>query len=126
MTIPKNVMWFEILLYVSLVLDALSVAFQDRTPDGDTTAGVIAVANLIAACLILLLVHLVGLAARSRKKWARSVLVASLAFSVVSLAQIIGEAGVQPGTLVDILSCLLTAGGIYMSFTGDARGWFNA
>jgi len=32
MKVPRNVLWFEALLYVSLMLDALSVAFQDRTP----------------------------------------------------------------------------------------------
>jgi hypothetical protein len=26
------VLWFEVLLYLSLTLDAVSVAFQDRTP----------------------------------------------------------------------------------------------
>ena len=32
MNVPNNVLWFEVLLYLSLTLDALSVAFQDRTP----------------------------------------------------------------------------------------------
>ena len=32
MSVPRNVVWFEALLYVSLSLDAVSVAFQDRTP----------------------------------------------------------------------------------------------
>ena len=32
MNVPRNVLWFEVLLYLSLMLDALSVAFQDRTP----------------------------------------------------------------------------------------------
>ena len=32
MNVPKNVLWFEVLLYLSLTLDALAVAFQDRTP----------------------------------------------------------------------------------------------
>ena len=32
MNLPKNVLRFEVLLYLSLMLDALSVAFQDRTP----------------------------------------------------------------------------------------------
>ena len=35
MTVPKNVLWFEVLLYLSLTLDALSVAFQDRTPTAE-------------------------------------------------------------------------------------------
>jgi len=48
MTVPKHVLWFEVLLYLSLALDALSVAFQDRTPDGDMTEGMIVVANVAA------------------------------------------------------------------------------
>jgi hypothetical protein len=126
MSIPKNVVWFEVLLYLSLVLDSLSVAFQDRTPDATMSPGVIAIANLIAACLILLLVNLVRIAAEDRKNWARGVLVASLVFSIVSLAQIVGETGMQAGLLIDMLSCGLTAAGLYLSFTGDAKGWFNA
>ena len=35
MTLPRNVLWFEVLLYLSLTLDALSVAFQDRTPNAE-------------------------------------------------------------------------------------------
>jgi hypothetical protein len=42
MSAPKNVFWFEVLLYAALTLDALSVALQDRggTPNIDilTTA----------------------------------------------------------------------------------------
>jgi hypothetical protein len=30
MSVPKNVFWFEILLYAVLTLDALSVALQGR------------------------------------------------------------------------------------------------
>jgi len=28
--------------------------------------------------------------------------------------------------LIEIVSCILTAAGLYYSFTGDAHGWFNA
>jgi peptidoglycan/LPS O-acetylase OafA/YrhL len=125
MTTPKNVLLFEVLLYLSLVLDALSVAFQDRTPDATLTDSVIMVANFTAAAMILGFVYLVWLAAQRRKNWPRWVLIAALTFSVLSLAQIIGESGIQAGTFVDILSCALTAAGLYLSFTGDAKGWFD-
>ena len=49
MTLPRNVLWFEVLLYLSLTLDALSVAFQDRTPNADMTEQMIAVATVMAA-----------------------------------------------------------------------------
>ena len=126
MNVPKNVLWFEVLLYLSLTLDALSVAFQDRTPTADMTEQMIMVATVMAACLILLLVYFVWLAAQRRKNWPRWALVASLVLSVISLVQIIGENGVELDSGIEIVSCALTAAGLYFSFTGDARGWFNA
>jgi hypothetical protein len=126
MTVPKHVMWFQVLLYLSLVLDALSVAFQDRTPTATMTETTILAANVIAACMILLFAYLVRLAAHRRKNWPRWVLTAALAFSVMSLLQVIGERGLQLDSAIEVVSCALTAAGLYFSFTGDAKGWFNA
>jgi O-antigen ligase len=126
MKIPKNVQLFQVLLYASLVLDALSVAFQDRTPSAEMPESTIMVATLLAACLILLLFYFVWLAAQRRKNWPRWVLFASLVLSVISLFQIIGEGGLQFDSAIEIVSCALTAAGLYFSFTGDAQGWFNA
>ena len=95
MKLPKNVLWFEVLLYLSLVLDALSAAFQDRTPDKELTESTIMIANVMAAGLILLFFCFVWLAARRRKNWPRWALVASLVLSVISLVQIVGETGVR-------------------------------
>ena len=125
MTVPRHVLWFQVLLYLSLVLDALSVAFQDRTPTAQMTESTITVATVMAACLILLLVFFVWLAAQRRKNWPRWVLVASLLLSVISLVQIIGDGGLQLDSAIEIASCALTAAGLYLSFTGDAKGWFN-
>jgi len=126
MKVPKHVLWFEVLLYLSLALDALSVAFQDRTPSADMTESTITIATVLAAVLILLLVYFVWLAAQRRKNWPRWVLVASLVLSAVSLLQIIGDSGLQFDSAIEILSCVLTAAGLGFSFTGDAKGWFNA
>ena len=125
MNVPKNVLWFEVLLYLSLTLDALSVAFQDRTPSADMTDQMIAVATVMAGCLILLLVFFVWLAAQRRKSWPRWVLIGALVLSVISLPQVIGEGGLQLDSAIEIVSCALTVAGLYFSFTGDARGWFN-
>ena len=126
MNVPRNVLWFEVLLYLSLTLDALSVAFQDRTPSADMTESVILMANVLAAGLILLLFYFVWLAAQRRKNWPRWALVVSLVLSVISLLQIIGDNGVELDSAIEIVSCALTAAGLYFSFTGDAKGWFNA
>jgi O-antigen ligase len=126
MKIPKNVLRFELLLYSSLILDAISVAFQDRTPSADMTESTIAVATVLAAGLILLLFYFVWLAAQRRKNWPRWVLLATLVLSVISLFQIVDESGLQLDSAIEIVSCALTAAGLYCSFTGDAQGWFNA
>jgi uncharacterized BrkB/YihY/UPF0761 family membrane protein len=126
MTVPRNVLLFEVLLYLSLTLDALSVAFQDRTPTADMTESMINVATVMAALLIVLMVYFVWLAAQKRKNWPRWVLAAALVLSVISLVQIIGDNGLELDSGIEIVSCALTAAGLYFSFTGDARGWFNA
>jgi protein-S-isoprenylcysteine O-methyltransferase Ste14 len=126
MNVPRNVLWFEVLMYLSLTLDALSVAFQDRTPTAAMTEQMINVATVMAAGLILLLVCFVWLAAQHRKNWPRWALAAALVLSVISLIQVIGDSGVQLDSAIEVVSCALTAAGLYFSFTGDAVGWFNA
>jgi hypothetical protein len=126
MNVPKNVLWFQILLYASLMLDALSVAFQDRTPSRDMTDGMIMIATMLAGGMILLLFYFVWLAAQKRKNWPRWVLAAALVLSMISLVQVIGDNGLELDSGIEIVSCVLTAAGLYFSFTGDAQGWFNA
>jgi hypothetical protein len=126
MNVPKNVLWFEVLLYLSLTLDALSVAFQDRTPSAELTEQVIMFGTVADGAMILLLVFFVWLAAQRRKNWPRWVLSAALVLSAISLVQVIGESGLQVDSAIEIVSCALTAAGLYFSITGDAKGWFNA
>ncbi len=126
MNLPRNVFRFEVLLYASLMLDALSVAVQDRTPTAEVTEQMITANTLIGGGMILLLLYFVWLAARRRKNWPRWVLAAALLLSVVSLFQVIGANGFQLDSVIEIVSCVLTAAGLYYSFTGDAKGWFNA
>jgi hypothetical protein len=126
MTVPRNVVWFEVLLYLSLTLDALSVAFRDRTPTAKMTESMIMMESLFAAGLLLLLVYFVRLAARQRKNWPRWVLSAALVLSAFTLVGVIGVRGLEFDSGVEIVSCALTAAGLYFSYTGDARDWFNA
>jgi hypothetical protein len=126
MNVPKNVLWFEVLLYLSLTLDALSVAFQDRTPSAELTEQVVMFGTVADGAMILLLVFFVWLAAQRRKNWPRWVLSAALLLSAISLVQVIGESGLQVDSAIEIVSCALTAAGLYFSVTGDAKGWFNA
>ena len=126
MNVPRNVLLFEVMLYLSLMLDALSVAFQDRTPDASVTASTITIATAMAGFMILLLLYFVWLAARQRRNWPRWVLASALLFSVGSLWQAIDQSGLELDSGIEIVSCLLTAAGLYFSFTGDAQDWFDA
>ena len=56
MNVPRNVLWFEVMLYLSLTLDAVSVAFQDRTP----TAGMTAQMDCFASLAMTVLDHSLG------------------------------------------------------------------
>jgi cell division protein FtsW (lipid II flippase) len=126
MSLPQNVIWFEVFMYSSLAIDSLLVAFQDRTPGPDTTQAVISTAAIMAAGLILLMVYLVWLAAQRRKNWPRWILIGSLVLSIYSLADVISDAGIAFDSFIEIISCALNAAGLYYSYTGDAKGWFNA
>jgi protein-S-isoprenylcysteine O-methyltransferase Ste14 len=126
MNLPKNVFWFQVLLYASLMLDCVSVAVQDRTPTGRITEQAIMANTVFAGGIILLLLYFVHLAARHRKSWPRWVLAGALALSMISLVLVIGEQGLELDSAIEIVSCALTALGLYYSVTGDAKGWFNA
>lgn len=124
--LPKNVFYFEVLLYSSLILDALSIAFQDRTPDAGLAEGTMAAATFVAAIMLLFFVFLVWFAAYRRKSWPRWVLAVSLGYSVLSLLQVLGQFGLQLDSAIEIVSCLLTGLGLYCAFTGDAVAWFKS
>ena len=126
MSVPRNVLWFEVLLYISLMLDALSVAVSDRTPSFDMTEDMITAQTVLNGAIILLLFYFVYLAAQRRKNWPRWVLLAALVLSDMSLVQVIGQKGMTLDAGIEVISCALTTIGLYYSFTGDARGWFNA
>jgi hypothetical protein len=125
MNVPKNVIWFEVLLYLSLTLDALSVAFQNRSPTDELSEQTIMLAMLTDGAMILLLVYFVWLAAQRRKNWPRFVLAAALVLSVITLVQDIGINGLAVDSTIEIVSCAITVAGLYFSVTGDAKGWFS-
>jgi hypothetical protein len=108
-TVPRNIWRFEVLLYTSLLLDTFTAAFQSL-PD-ELSESALSIATLINALLILGFVFLVRLAA--------------LLLSLVSVAGEMIANGGELGSAVELLSAILTAIGLYFSFTGDARGWFD-
>jgi len=121
--VPTNVRRFEICLYASLLMDALS--FPLRPIPEEVSRTVVATSAIFSASLILLFCYLVWLAAHHRRNWARLVLMASLGLSVLTLVGFLRNEGLSLAIMVDIASAVLTAAGIAFSFTGDAEGWFQ-
>lgn len=122
--LPRHVFYFEVCLYLSLLLDSLSAAFLDVMPDDVSEEGA-RLLNLTNAVLILFVFYMIWLAAHRRKNWARMVLMVFLMLSVASLTSAISEVGVDFGAVVDIASVALTAIGLSFSYTGDGKGWFD-
>jgi hypothetical protein len=123
MTIPRNVLRFEVLLYLSLLIDTLSAAFIER-PSAETD-GAAASANMFVVVVLMFFLLLVWLAARHRKSWARWILVAALGLSVLSLLDSLSD-GLTLASAVDLFSTALAGVGIYLSFAEDAKDWFNS
>ncbi|HEX7788996.1 MAG TPA: hypothetical protein VF467_00515 [Afipia sp.] len=122
--VPKNIFYFEVLMYLSLLIDVLSAAFLDRMPD-DVTDSTKLLINFVAVAMTVGFMQLIWLAAHRRKNWARMVLLAALMLSVASIVTSVGESGLQFGTFVDVISSALTAVGLSLSFIGDAQNWFR-
>ena len=122
--VPKNIFYFEVLLYLSLLIDVLSAAFLGRMPEDLDDSSRLAI-NFIAVVMTLGFMYLVWLAAHRRKNWARIILVVALMLSVASIVTAFGETGLQFSTMVDVLSSALTALGLWFSYTGDAQDWFR-
>jgi uncharacterized BrkB/YihY/UPF0761 family membrane protein len=122
--VPTHIFYFEVLLYLSLLIDVLSAAFLDRISDDISDSTRLAV-NFIAVLMTLGFMQLIWLAAHRRKNWARMILLVAMMMSVASIATTLNENGMQFGTFVDIISTALTAVGLSYSFTGDAQGWFH-
>ena len=119
--IPNDVVRFEVLLYASLILDALNAAIFGVFPDDPPAPPRV---NLLAAFFIGALAVLVWLAARHQKNWARWTVLGFFALSVVSYVASFGEIPFGIKVLLDLLSMALSVAGFYYSFTPQARRWF--
>ena len=124
MNVPKDVLRFEVLLYLSLLLDALSAAFFGVAAD-DAAGATQSFVSFLTAVFIAALVLLVWLAARRQKNWARWTLFGFFVLTIVLYVQSIGEMTFSVRTLVDLLSLVLSAFGFYFSFSSEARQWFK-
>ena len=123
MTIPRNVLRFEVLLYLSLLIDTLSAAFI-RAPV-HTNESAAAGGEMFVVVVFVFFLLLIWLAARHRKNWARWMLVAALGLSTLSLFDSL-SGGLTLASAIDLFSTVLAGAGLYFSFTDDAKDWFNS
>jgi CHASE2 domain-containing sensor protein len=125
MPIPKDVVRFEILLYASLLIDALSVAIFG-VGSGAASEATRAFDNLLTAFLIAALAFLVWLAARRRKNWARWTLLAVFTLTLFAYAATLGQLTFGLRAVMDMVSMVLTVCGFFFSFTAQAGQWFRS
>lgn len=119
MIVPRDVLRFEALLYVSLILDALTAAFAGV--DEEARASL----SAVNAFLIIGFFALVWLAAQRQKNWARWTLFGFFVFTVVVYIGSFGELTFGVGTIIDLLSLATSAVGFYFGFTSEAQRWFK-
>lgn len=125
MNVPKDVLRFEVLLYLSLLLDALSAAFFGVATD-EAAGATQPLLSFLTAIFIAALVLLVWLAAQRQKNWARWTLFGFFVLTILLYVQSFGEMTFSVRTLIDLLSIALSAFGFYFSFSAEARRWFKS
>lgn len=118
--VPRNVVLFEAFLCASLGVDALSAAFTDYAAAGLSDGD-----KLTSAVFIGVFLWLVWLAARRRKRWARTILLGAVALSALFVTVLFQKFGLSGALAIELLSLGFAGTGLYYSFTGDAQGWFG-
>lgn len=123
---PSNVVWFERLMYVAILLGLVDIALtmQREAMAFPSAEAWIAVAT--GAVLVALYVWLIWLVARKRVGWVRYVLLVlfllTLAAAFVDLPADLRTRSID--LAVNGLQCLAEAVALVLVFTGNARGWF--
>ena len=123
---PSNVVWFERLMYLAILLglvDIYTTAQREAVTFPSAQAWIyVAVAIILTGVYVLL----IWLAARRRKSWPRYVLAVlfllTLAAALVSLPTDLREHPLD--VVVNALQCVAEAVALVLIFTGNARAWF--
>jgi hypothetical protein len=121
---PRDVLRFEILLYVSLLLDCVSAALFGIGADEASEASR-AFVNVLSAIIIVALFVMVWLAARQRKNWARWTLFGFFVLTLVLYVASFGDVSFGVSSIIDVISLVASAFGFFFAFTASARQWFK-
>lgn len=121
---PGNVLRFEALLYISILIDMYSSVFLER--DQDMTDAATESVNIVLIVIFVALIALVIAAARQRRNWARWTLLVWQVLSILATLYVHSLGDITVELLVNLASTAIASAGLYFSFTGDARDWFDA
>ena len=119
MTIPKNVLRFEILSYLSLAGGLAAVALADGPLSPLNIFIFVFVVQFIGAVAVAVC-WMIYLAARKRKGWARWVVATWQGLNVISIFA--NES--PPGLVLGTISAALGVLGLYFACSGEAKAWF--
>jgi hypothetical protein len=122
MTIPKNVLWFEILSYLSVAGGLAGAALADSGPLSHLNIFVFVFAIQLVGGVAVAVCWMIYLAARKGKGWARWVVAAWQALNVLS---IFTQNESSPLLALDVISAALGVLGLYFACSGDAKVWFK-
>jgi hypothetical protein len=122
MTIPKNVLRFDILSYLSLAGGLAAAALVDDGPLSRLNIFIFVFVIQLIGAVAVAVCWMIYLAARKRKGWARWIVAAWQALNVLSF---FAQNESPPELTLDIISAALGVLGLYFACSGDAREWFK-
>jgi hypothetical protein len=122
MTIPKNVLRFEILSYPSLAGALAGAALADGGPLSHLNIFIFVFVIQLIGVVAVAVCWMIYLAARERKRWPLWIVAAWQALNVLS---IFAQNESPPELALDIISAALGVLGLYFACSGDAKEWFK-
>jgi hypothetical protein len=123
---PSNVVWYERLMYGSLLLGLVNVLSVLRREPSLTSDQLIVVIGIVVVIMVVFGVVFVWLVARRRHGWPRYVFAVLAVLGVPATVKMVGtdlsaqplEAGLSAAQLV------MQVVALFLIFTGNAREWF--
>jgi hypothetical protein len=126
---PSNVVWFERLMYGSLIVPIAWAFLRWRELRTDLMARADVMLGIaVIGILFLAFILLIWLVARRRMGWVRHVLAALLVVDLLlTLSGVYLNSPYNPlDLMLEILADVMQLVALVLIFTGNARGWFIA
>lgn len=122
MTIPKNVLRFEILSYLSLAAGLAGAALADDGPLSHMNIFIFVFVIQFIGVVAVAVCWMIYLAARKRKGWTLWIVAGWQALNVLS---IFAQNESPAGLVLAVISIALGVLGLYFAYSDDAKVWFK-